>query len=196
MTSESISQSAAVLVPIRLHRHERSRGESRPALGTGNAVPYISSVTRDEAVICRLPKESLRPLAVYHRGFAKRLLLRAAELDRRDKLMRQAIADVALVAASADLVRGRLKFGEEVDEAIKAVAFENGFMIESVEHYWAKERRRLEAAARQQRNREIMRLAACGWTNKRLALRFGMHKSSIGRVISGRLSHARRLRSP
>lgn len=76
-----------------------------------------------------------------------------------------------------------MRRGVDVETAITAIAVQEGVLIETVRYYYEKELRVRKRDERCRRDRDIMRLAARGWTNARIAARVGLHPDSVSRIV-------------
>ncbi|WP_299394661.1 helix-turn-helix domain-containing protein [Pelagibius sp.] len=134
------------------------------------------------AILRGLRPEELRLLAQAHDDQAE--ALRAAAERRHGEIERWATAqrEIAFLLTLPDLVAARAQSMPE-DRAIAMVAAETGVALETVQVHWRHGKKRRAEEAREKRNREIMRLAARGWTNGAIAGRLDLHPSTVARII-------------
>lgn len=121
-----------------------------------------------------------------------------AEVERSAEILRrqiQAAEDARLrarrIAGEFDRLReaGRAALalvldGIERHTACARVARTRGLPVESVAHWLKEAERGFDARTRAQRDREILALAARGWTNGKIAARVGVCKRTVTRVIA------------
>ncbi len=134
------------------------------------------------SILRGLRPEELRLLAQAHDDQAE--ALRAAASRRGDEITRAAAAQklVAYLHSLPDLVAARAQSMPE-DAAIRMVSRETGVPLETVAAHWRHAKKRIAEEARERRNREIMRLAARGWTNSAIGARLDLHPSTVARII-------------
>lgn len=134
------------------------------------------------AILRGLRPEELRLLAEAHDKQAEALRAaadrRSSEIDRHRAAQRQ----VAFLLTLPELVAARAQSMPE-DRAVTTVAAETGIPVETVQIHWRNARKRMAEEAREKRNREIMRMAARGWTNGAIAKRLDLHPSTVARII-------------
>ena len=134
-------------------------------------------------VVYQLPKDALLPLALHFEQLAAQLLARHATLEARAKMQRQVEARRAELRGLGKLIKRRLALGEQLEEAIVAVTISTGFSKPVIEFHWRHYEKERQKADRVRRNREVMRLAARGWTNTQIGKQFGLHKGSVSRIV-------------
>ncbi len=74
-----------------------------------------------------------------------------------------------------------------LDASPAIFAKENGLHVETVISWQVRKQRADRRARRLERNREVMRLAALGWTNAQIGHRVGLSPAYISQIISKQL---------
>ncbi len=131
------------------------------------------------------------PLALHFERLAAQLLERHATLERRAKMQRQVAGRRAELEGLGNLIKRRLALGEPLEEAIVAVTISTGFSKPVVEDRWRLYEKKRQKTDRVRRNREIMRLAARGWTNPQIGKQFGLHKGTVSMIVRRQLLETR-----
>jgi DNA-binding NarL/FixJ family response regulator len=124
----------------------------------------------------------------------------ARQLDQAAQALRRQAQAASARQAFARQVERRHDIGAQVaaaadpQAAAQAAARAHGLSVGQVQLWADQATRKQPWIARQRRNREIMRLAARGWTNAQLADRFGLARETISRIITKQLRRAPRPR--
>jgi hypothetical protein len=142
---------------------------------------------RYDPFVYKVPDKALRPMAEEYAFKALQFRRRAIELEERDARRAAAEERFARFPALAEPVYQHIQQGKTTEEAIIAVALKTDVLVETVRFYW-KRSKLMAKITRANRNREIMRLAARGWTNAAIAKRVDMHPKSISRIIQRQLA--------
>ena len=136
-------------------------------------------------------------------GMAEALEKRALRIKRRaDSLRGRVRLDAAVESykQSWRTVARLMDAGLDFDEAVKVTAQRLHTSERTIRHHWDERSRRTKSVSLWERDREIMRLAAAGYTNKQIAERLAqlgwcspsrpgkpMAPGSISRIITKRL---------
>lgn len=77
--------------------------------------------------------------------------------------------------------------GADLDRLARDLEISEGIPPDTTYHYHRREAKARDAAAKRERDVEIMRSVARGWTNAQLAERFGVCERTIGRIVAKQL---------
>jgi ATP/maltotriose-dependent transcriptional regulator MalT len=136
-------------------------------------------------------------------GMAEALEQRAQRIKRRAETMRRRVdldERVERFRHSWRHVMRMIDGGLSFEDAVSATAARLNAPESTIIHHWEQRKRQSKTVSLWQRDREIMRLAAAGYTNREIADRLAklgwhspsrpgqpMHPGSISRVIKRRL---------
>lgn len=124
-----------------------------------------------------LTTRDLRRIAEGLEREAKSLIKLADQLERRSNS-----AQINAERVEAMRAAGR----RAIDESMRTIVQQTALPPETVDYWRKRVRKEEEAQARERRNRQIIRLAREGHTNKQLADLFQLSPRMISRVISSR----------
>lgn len=164
-----------------------------PSVGAGFEKLFARAIERDRRtsatrkyefdLVYRLSRDAMLPLAAQSYFETLQLIRRYFELDERDRRIDAVDAYVASLPALAEPVSQQIERDKTTEAAIELVALETGVPVQTVMVYWKKKAKLMRKAARDKRNRQIMRMVARGWTDAAIAKRVDMHPKSIRRII-------------
>lgn len=129
-------------------------------------------------------------IAGHYEKTATELEREARDLRRRAKEARLHSDDIKKIYAWRDMavcVRQLTLQGETLENAIAETARQNALPIESIAWYVEREKKEDKFVARWWRDREIMRLAYLGWTNKAIGARVGLSEQWTSTLLQRRL---------
>ncbi len=146
-------------------------------------LPYLASRHGETLdLLADLPRDALRPVARFFAELARVAGSHATAHEIAMRRRRKVAGELKSLSNLGAVVAILMSEGHSFDDVSRLLERE-GVPPETTLHYWKEHRRIQERIARAQRDREIMRLAARGWTNKQIALRFGLHEKSISRIV-------------
>lgn len=129
------------------------------------------------AALAQAVRELERAASVLRRQMHDHQSKLARKRDARDRIESFKKAGRAALRLERD--------GIELGTAALRVSQAQGIPVETVALWQERARRGGTAQERAARNREVLRLAARGWTNAKLARRFGLSERTITRIVSG-----------
>ncbi len=140
------------------------------------------------AVTSELPPEAITALASYHLSCARQLVTKGFDHAKAREIERWIEDRFNRLYSASDIVDAYIATGLSSERAIDAVHRMTGTPIVTLEAHHRRRTRERQDAARQRRNIAIMRLAARGWQNKRIAQKVGLvHPNSVSRIIQRQL---------
>lgn len=144
----------------------------------------------------QLDLDALQAVSNYFQAEARRAKVKAR--DRAESLKARAGNKKAIRTAQEEMdalarvVEGYIAAGRSRRQAILAAAALFGLKSDHVTYALVQWRKRKLALARFRRDREILRRAAKGWTDKRLSEAFGLSARSISKIIRNALDARQR----
>lgn len=139
------------------------------------------------ATLRRLSPVELQELARAHERQADRLREAAQRRQAEIEQHEQAVAAVDALRDLADLVEIRRRSGMSLDRTCQTVAIETATPLVCVYHHVRKREKEKEAARREARDREIVRLAGRGHSNSEIGRRVDFNPATVSRITRRRL---------
>lgn len=153
-------------------------------------LPYIAAHHDQlDDLVVDLPRDTLDPVADFFKGIAKVVAdyatLHEMQKDREAASARR-LGELRGLGAVVAIMISQGRTFEEVAQALEA----QGTPRETTLAYWHRHRKAQERLSRARRNRDILRMASLGWTDKRIGASVGLHAKSVSRIVQKELRRA------
>ena len=147
------------------------------------AHPYLAPESHDlDHLIAELPRDALAHVAGFFAGIGQRVAGYATAHERSLELRRRADAEARARDRLPTVIAALIVQDLSLDEVIRQLSRE-GIPEPTTLYHWRRYQKVQERLRRAHRDREILRLAALGWSNAAIAEVFALSKSHISRII-------------
>ena len=135
-----------------------------------------------ERLFGELPRDAKAPVARFLRALSDHLDAQGQAHERTLEARREAARHLAKTHSLGTTIATRMAEGRTFDE-VAAELERQGVQGGTILYYWRRYQIAQAKIERAHRDREILRLAARGWSNAELGAKFKLSKSRISRIV-------------